>query len=162
MKPERTRVVAEGLVTGLIGYVTVVLLFMVVNLFAGRPVFYTAGVLGSVLFFGVRDPAQAVLGPGPVIAYNGIHMLVSMAIGLGAAWLVFQAEKHRPLWYVVFFIFLAGFIYSVVVMGVFAAEIVHVLSWPTIVLANVAAGVAAGWYLWWRHSRILTDVWQEA
>lgn len=161
MKPERSRVVVEGLVTGLIGYVTVVLLFMVVNLLAGRPIFHTAGVLGSVLFFGLRDPAQALVEPGPVIAYNGLHMLVSMVIGLGAAWLVFQAEKHRPLWYVVFFIFLAGFIYSIAVMGVFAAEIVQVLSWPTIVMANVAAGVTAGGYLWWRHSQLLASVREE-
>jgi hypothetical protein len=85
-----------------------------------------------------------------------------MAIGLGAAWLVFQAEKHRPIWYVIFFIFLAGFIYSVAVVGVFAVEILQVLSWPTILLANVVAGATAGSYLWWRHARVLTEVWEEA
>jgi hypothetical protein len=158
MKPESTRVVVEGLVTGLIGYLTVVLLFVIINLLAGRPSFHTAGLLGSALFFGLREPSELVLEPGPVIAYNGVHMLVSLLIGLGASWLVFQAEKHRLLWYIVFFIFLAGFVYSLAIMGVFAAEIVPFLSWTTVVLANVAAGITAGGYLWWRHSRLITRI----
>jgi hypothetical protein len=158
MKPETSRVVVEGLVTGLIGYLTVVLLFVGLNVLSGRPPFHTAGLLGSALFFGLRDPADLVLEPGPVIAYNGVHMLVSLLIGLGAAWLVFQAEKYRPLWYAVFFIFLAGFVYSVVIMGVLAVEIFQFLSWTTIILANLAAGVTAGGYLWRRHTRLLASI----
>jgi hypothetical protein len=99
-----------------------------------------------------------VAGPAPIIAYNGVHILLSLAIGLGAAWLIFQTEKNRPLWFVVFFVFLAGFVYSVAVMGVFAAEIVPLLSWPRILLANIGAGVTVGGYLWWRHSRLLMEL----
>jgi len=153
--------VVEGLVTGLIGYVTVVLVFAVVNLLDGEGIFHTAALLGSALFFDAANRPEPVLGPAPIIAYNGVHMLASIVIGLAAAWLVFQAEKHRPLWYVVFFIFLAGFIYSVVVMGVFAAELAEILPWPMIVLTNLAAGVTAGGYLWWRHSRLLSELRQE-
>ena len=71
---------------------------------------------------------------------------------------MFQAEKNRPLWYVVFFIFLAGFIYSVAVMGVFAAEMSDLLSWPLILVANLAAGLTAGGYLWWRHVNLLVEL----
>ncbi len=150
--------VVEGLVTGLIGYGTVVALFAALNLLAGAGAFHTAALLGSALFFGVRDGGGVVAGPAPVIAYNGVHMLVSLLIGLGAAWLVFQAERNRSLWYVVFFVFLAGFVYSVAVMGVFAAEVVHLLSWPVIVGANLAAGFTAGGYLWRRHSRLMGEL----
>jgi hypothetical protein len=153
--------VPEGLVTGLIGYVTVVALFAVLNLLGGEGPFHTAALLGSALFFGMRDGGALAPGPGPIIAYNGVHILVSLAIGLGASWLVFQADKHRPLWYVVFFVFLAGFIYSVAVMGVFAAEIVHLLSWPVIVAANLCAGVTAGGYLWWRHAQLVAELARE-
>ncbi len=150
--------IPEGLLAGLIGYITVVALFGVVNLASGQAVFHTAALLGSALFFGAREASDAVAGPGPVIAYNGVHILVSLVIGLLAAWLIFQTEKHRPLWFVVFFVFLAGFIYSVVVMGVLAAEVVHLLSWPAIVAANLVAGVAAGGYLWWRHAQLLAEL----
>ena len=94
--------IVEGLVAGLIGYVTVVVLFGVVNLARGEGVLHTAALLGSALFFGAREPGAIVSGPAPIIAYNGVHILVSLLIGLGAAWLVFQTEKNRPLWYLVF------------------------------------------------------------
>jgi hypothetical protein len=153
--------IVEGLVTGFIGYGTVVVLFAVMNLVSGDGLFHTASLLGSALFFGAGSPEEVMAGPAPVIAYNGIHILVSLVIGLGAAWMIFQAEKNRPLWYGVFFIFLAGFIYSVAVMGVFAAELTHLLSWPVILAANLAAGFTAGGYLWWRHLTLLVELGRE-
>jgi len=160
MNRERAWVV-EGLVTGLIGYLTIVGVFAVLNLVSGEGLFHTAALLGSALFFAAREPGEIVAGPGPIIAYNGIHILVSLLIGLGAAWLVFQTEKNRPLWYIVFFIFLAGFIYSVTLMGVFAAELSDLLSWPLILVANLSAGVTAGGYLWWRHAQLLVELGRE-
>ncbi len=153
--------VPVGLLAGLIGYVTVVALFGFINVVGGEAVFHTAALLGSALFFGARGAAEVVAGPGPIIAYNGVHMLVSLVIGLGAAWLIFQTEKNHPLWFIVFFVFLAGFIYSVALVGVLVAEVVELLSWPVIVIANVAAGVTAGGYLWWRHSRLLVELTEE-
>jgi len=149
--------VVEGLITGLIGYMTVVALFIVMNLASGQGLFHTPALLGSALFFGGLEGGGVAAGPAPIIAYNGIHILASLLIGLGAAWLVFQTEKNRPLWYGVFFVFMAGFIYSVVVMGVLATEITHLISWSAIVAANLLAGVTAGGYLWWRHSLL----WKE-
>ena len=80
----------------------------ILNLAGGEGVFHTAALMGSALFFGAGPAGEIVPGPGPVIAYNGVHMVVSLLIGLGAGWLVFQAEKNRPLWYIVFFIFLSS------------------------------------------------------
>jgi hypothetical protein len=150
--------ILEGLLAGLIGYVTVVVVFGVLNLISGKALFHTAALLGSALFYGTRDAAQVAAGPGPIFAYNGVHILASLLIGLGAAWLIFQTDKNRPLWFVAFFIFLAGFIISLAVMGIFTAELVHLLSWSLILVANLAAGVTAGGYLWWRHSRLLVDL----
>jgi len=153
--------ITEGLVAGLIGYVTVVALFGVVNLMSGEALFHTAALLGSALFFGVRNATDVVAGPGPIIAYNGVHILASLVIGLGAAWLIFQTEKNRPLWFMVFFIFLAGFIYSVALVGVLTAEVTQLLTWQAIVLANIAAGLTAGGYLWWRHRRLFVELTEE-
>lgn len=160
MRAEQTWV-AEGLLAGLIGYVTVVALFGVINLAGGEAVFHTAALLGSALFFGARSAADIVAGPGPIIAYNGIHIVVSLLIGLGAAWLIFQTEKNHPLWFIVFFVFLAGFVYSVAMVGMLVAEVVELLSWQEIVVANLAAGVTAGGYLWWRHSRLILELTEE-
>jgi len=154
MENDRTWI-PEGLVAGFLGYVTVVFFFAVLNLTSGDPAFLTADQLGRAVFFGAGDGGA---GPGPAIAYNGIHLLVSLSIGLGAAWLLFQTEKNRPLWFLVFFIFLSGFIYSVALMGVLASEVAAILSWPAIVLANLAAGATAGGYLWWRHRKLVVEL----
>ena len=147
--------VAEGLITGFIGYLTVILLFGVLNLVSGEGFFHTPAALGSALFFRSGDAGGMTMGPAPIVAYNGVHILASLLIGVGAAWLVFQTERNRPLWYIVFFVFLAGFIYSLVVMGIFASEMAGILSWPAILMANLLAGVTAGGYLWWRHGRLV-------
>ena len=150
--------IPEGLAAGFIGYVTVAVFFGLLNLADGASAFQTAEELGRALFYG-GDPASA--GAGPIISYNGIHLIVSLCIGLGAAWLVFQTEKNRPLWFLVFFIFLSGFIYSVAMMGVVASEMAAILSWPVIVLANLAAGATAGGFLWWRHRKLLVVLTEE-
>jgi hypothetical protein len=153
--------IPEGLVAGFIGYLTVVVLMAVVNLASGDPLFHTASLLGSSLFFGAGDATGVVAGPGPILSYNGVHLVASLLIGLGAAWLIFQAEKNRPLWFIVFFVFLAGFIFSLVLMGVLASEVAGLLSWPMILVANLAAGVTAGGFLWWRHARLLVELVEE-
>ena len=150
--------IPEGLVAGLIGYVTVVVLFGFINMASGEALFHTASLLGSALFFGTREAAEVVAGPAPIIAYNGVHILASLIVGLGAAWLIFQTERNRPLWFIVFFIFLAGFIFSLAVMGIFSAEVVPLLPWSLILVANVGAGLTAGGYLWWRHSRLFVEL----
>ena len=86
-----------------------------------------------------------------MIAYNGVHLLASLTVGLGAAWLVHEAEDHHALWYVVFFAFLAGFIYAVGAMGVFAAEIAGVMSWSAVVTGTAIGGLTIIAYLWATH-----------
>lgn len=149
---------AEGLITGFIGYLTVAIFFAAMNLFAGEGLFHTPALLGSALFSTGGEEGTLLRGPAPIIAYNGIHLLVSLLIGLAAAWLVFQTERNRPLWFAIFFVFLAGFIYSVAFMGIFAAELAYLLSWPVIVVANLMAGITAGGYLWWRHDRLWAEL----
>jgi len=54
---ERTKLIlVGGLVSGLIGYGTVVLVVSLMNILGGRSPFHTAAVLGSTLFSGLRDP----------------------------------------------------------------------------------------------------------
>lgn len=151
--------IPEGLVAGFIGYLTVVVFFGLLNVAGGGSMFDTAAELGSALFYGGSASPQD--GPGPMISYNGIHLLASLLIGLGAAWLIHQAEKNRPLWFLVFFVLLSGFIYSVAFMGVLASELTGILSWPVIVLANLAAGGTAGGFLWGRHSKLLVALSEE-
>lgn len=100
--------------------------------------------------------------PGPIIAYNGVHLLVSLLIGTGAAWLLLEAERFHSLWYVVFFAFMAVALYITLLFGVFAVEIRHVLSWRAVVLGSGVGGAATVGYLLWAHRSLAGQLRDEA
>lgn len=162
MKPERARILVEGLIAGLIGYVAVALFYGVVNVLSGRSPFFTAALLGAGL---VEHPggvvAVEVTAPA-VIAYNGVHLVAFLAIGFGAAWLLFEAERYPRFWYPVFFLFIAAFVYSLAAILVFAAPVADVAFWWSVASANVAAALAMGVYLWQAHPRLWRKVCEHA
>ena len=91
MKDFGRRALWEGLVAGAIGYAVVALFFVVVNVMQGWRAFHTAEALGLALFYG-GVPAAGAGHAGPVIAYNGFHLVLFLVLGMGAAWL---AETDR-------------------------------------------------------------------
>ena len=94
MSDERNRLIREGFIAGLLGYGAVVALFAVLNVAAGLSPFHTASVLGTALLGSALDQA----GPlGPVLAYNGLHLVVSILLGVGASFLANQAEADHDL-----------------------------------------------------------------
>lgn len=161
MRPDRAQVLTQGLIAGFVGYAAVVVFFALANLIAGRSPFHTAAALGSSLFYGLRDPALLTIEPGPVLAYNGVHLILSLIIGTIGAWLIFEIERHHFLWYFVGFIFLAGFIYSLVAIGIISAEIAHVLPWWSVLAANLIWVGSLGIYLWLQHRDLMAAIKHE-
>lgn len=118
-RPETAgEVAAHGLVAGLIGYATIALLIGVVDLTLGRSFFFTAAMLGQMLFHGLANPADVVVEPGVVLAYNGLHLLTFLVIGMSAAWLAHLAEKGAQLWFpaLVLFLFVVAHAYGAVLL----------------------------------------------
>lgn len=95
MAQQRYPTVFHGAVAGIVGYVSVALLFAIVNILAGRSPFYTAAALGSVVVTGTNS-GPVVTTPGPILAYNAIHLLVFLVIGFLASWLVTWSEHGSP------------------------------------------------------------------
>lgn len=138
----------QGLVAGLLGYAAVALFFGVVSLFAGDSFFHTAAVLGHGLLGTDPGLTTELVRPGPVFAYNGVHLLLFLAFGCVASWLLEEVERHPRFWYVVFFAFLAGFFYDVALMTLFTLPLpAEELSWVTVLVANLLAGLTMGFYL---------------
>lgn len=145
---ERTKsILVGGLVSGLIGYGTVVLVVSLLNVLGGRSPFYTAAVFGSTLFYGLRDPASLVIDPGPVLAYNMVHLLAFLGIGFLASGLVALAERYPAAQYLVLvvLIFVAFHIFAALML--FAEPLLGGRAWLTVGAAGVAAAVLMGWYL---------------
>jgi hypothetical protein len=157
MKPERAQTWWQGLIAGMIGYATTVIVIAVVNLIAGRSPFHTAALLGSSLFYGLTDPASLVIWPGPVLAYNGLHLLVFLGLGALAAWIIHEAERGPHFWY------LGAIVMGFVVFHLFGAFLLvtapirAALPVWSFVVGGVAALVTMSAYLIRVHPRLRAE-----
>ncbi len=158
MKPDRVRVLTDGLITGLLGYLAVVLFFGVVNLISGRSFFYTAALLGQGLVGGNGAPGNVTVTPAAVYAFNGLHLLVFLLIGLVAAWLVMQTERNPSFFVLALFIGLAGFFGTMALFVSAAASTSGALSIGSVIAANLLAGVGMGTYLVRAHPRLWVKI----
>ena len=150
MKPERARVLSEGLAAGLLGYLVIALFFGSLHLFTGQSLFHTAAALGEGL---VSHDASIVGGvaAGSVIAFNGVHMMSFVLFGVIAAWLVSRAERNPGFFIVMLFLGLAGFFYSLSGFLGFSIDRPLAPSWITVALANLIAGLFMAGYLFRAH-----------
>ena len=141
---------SEGGVAGLLGYAVIALFFRSLHLFTGQSLFHAAAALGDGL---VSHDASIVGGAvaGSVIAFNGVHLLSFMFFGLIAAWLVSRAERNPVFFFVMLFLGLAGFFYSLSGFLGFSIDRPLAPSWITVGLANVVAGLFMAGYLFRSH-----------
>jgi hypothetical protein len=158
MRKETEVILQGGLFAGLIGYGTIVLFFAVFNVIGGHSPFHTAAMLGSVLFFDLRDPALMVVTPAAVLTFNMVHALVMLAVGFVASWLVTKGEQYPVSHYLVLvaLVFVGVHLYAAVYF--FAAPFLGSGAWLPIALASVAAAVTMGWYLLWIHPALRREL----
>ena len=157
MSETQQRVFYEGLIAGLIGYITVALVLAIVDLAMGRSLFYTVATLGEAVF-GDTGAADSAVTPAAVFTYNGVHILAFVIFGVLVAWLVVETELHPAIWYVAFMALLAAFFLATVLAAGAGAALGESLTWWSVVLANVLAALAMGWYLHRAHPRLLRHV----
>lgn len=146
MNEQHEAVLTDGLWIGVTGYLTVALSVGVMDVVRGQPFFHTAAVLGSALFG--RETGGAVsVTPEIVFPYNGIHLLVFLALGFVVAVLIREVELHPVVWYLAFFLLLMLVFFSLPLIGALGAMGGRdvpwaAIPWGTILVAN-ALGVAA-------------------
>lgn len=148
MDPRNASMLRRGVVAGALGYVTVVAFYVLINVIAGRSVFYTAERLGEVLLR--RPPGTVSLStdPGPIFVYNGLHLIVFLAIGVAASWLLLETAKHPRWWYLILSVAVIVFFHLVGAVMAFAAPMGEILPlWSVAVSSLLAALVVAGYLL---------------
>jgi hypothetical protein len=155
------RVVREGTLAGVCGYLTVVIAVVVVDLLAGRPVMHTASQLGAWLFHPAED---AITGPAwpSAVAYNGLHLLASLVVGIVAALAVSLSERFSGFWYVALMALVAVGIYTLGALGAVAVEFKGIADWPTVVVGTGAWLLGISAYLWYAHPRLLAETRRRA
>jgi hypothetical protein len=143
----------EGLVAGLLAYVAVALVFAAADLLLGRPLFATPAIIGNLLFFGGREAAP-VVSAGPVAAANGVHLLLAVGLGLVAALLVEETERHPQFFYVTFLVVVLFLFASTAVLLGIPSAVRKAAPWVVTLIANAAGLAVAGLYLWRAHPRL--------
>ena len=153
------RPVREGLVVGLIGFVTVAGFYAAFDFLAARGFLFTVNLIGRAVFRGLRDPS-ALAAPvatdlTAVLLYSALHLVVSLAIGLVVAWLVAQLEGPPEQARLAAMVLLAGFFVTVFGIGMVSSPVKDLLPWWSVVLANVLSVLIAGSWLLRRHPGLL-------
>lgn len=163
MTADRSDTLWQGVIAGLIGYATVALLVGFIDVAFGHSFFYTAALLGEHIFYGLSDPALVVVWPGAVFAFNGLHLLAFIIIGMIAAWLAFMSEHGPELWYVAAILFLFVFAHAFAALLLLTEDIRAAVPAWTLMLPTIVSAAAMGTYLLavrpaFRHDLV---VWQE-
>lgn len=159
MRARSERLLREGLIGGLLGYLAVVLGLSLLNLLAGRPVLHTAQGMGALLL-GATDAAAGETA-GAVLLYNGAHLVGSLAIGMLAATLMSVTERHLAFWYAALTVLIAAVVYAITVVGAFGVEIGGVTDWTTVVVGTVLWIGTMTAYFWRVHRGLVHRIERE-
>ncbi len=152
-----SRIAREGFIAGFIGAMAVAAWFFVVDVIAGQP-FFTPAMLGSALFWGLRDPTAVEVTFAAVVGYSMVHAVAFFIVGMVAALLAFQVEKFPSTLFIVivfFAVFEFGFY---VIVATMAAPLLGALAWVNVAIGNAIAAVGMGYYLWNVHPRIREEL----
>jgi hypothetical protein len=145
------RILSDGFLGGSIAYATVATFFVATNLAQGRAWLHTPALLGGWLFFRTADP---VVEAGPVLLYNGAHLLACLALGVLAAVVVARAERNPAAFAPAFVLLLGAFAAALSLLLAVTTPISEALPAWSIISANVLAFSAMTGFLVWRHPRL--------
>lgn len=141
----------DGLILGLIAYSSVAVFYALFDLLATRGLLYTVNLLGRAAFRGLRDPAvlqfPVAIDAMAVFLYNGVHLVLSLVIGLIVVRLVGRAERTPGQALPMLAVIVAGFVATVIGVGLLSTSIRVVLPWWSIIVANASAVVAGAFFL---------------
>ena len=140
----------EGIIAGLIGATVVVLWFMVIDV-TTREFGWTPAAVYAALFQGAGTTEEVQLSFVNVAVFTVIHYVSFILIGLLAAALAAQAERHNAvlLGAVLLFVVLETLFLGLAAIA--ASWLLEALNGWAILGANLLAALAMGVYLWRAH-----------
>ncbi len=158
MSESRTYSMSEGMFVGLLGYAAVVLVVATLDLALGRPLFHTPGMLGRGL---VADPGPlGTISPGAVLAYNGVHLLAFLLIGVGVTQVARFVELHPAFWFLAFFACLFAFFAAVLTITAVDPR-GEAVPWWGVMGATAVAAVVMGSFIGRRHRTLWQRIREE-
>src|SRR5262245_29918872 len=148
----------EGIIAGTCGAATITLWFLLIDVWAGHPLFYTPNMLGTALFkggSGFMPSAHVALSLGNVGTFTAIHWLAFGLVGVLASLLLALAERNPNLGFGVLLCFVLATEGLVGGAMMFAEQVLHAFAWQSVLAGHLAAVAAMGGYLWRRHTHMV-------
>lgn len=139
-------VLREGVITGVIGAVTVALWFLIYDAWRGKPLF-TPALLGTAIFYGVSSPLGIDITAGPVIGYSIIHVLTFIGFGIVAACMMLASEREPAIFIAFVTLFAAFEVTFFVVVRTLSGTILGAIGWWAIFAGNLLASIGMLWFL---------------
>jgi hypothetical protein len=132
------KIVARGLVTGLIGAGAVAVWFLILDVARGQP-FFTPAALGAALLLGATSPADVQVSLPLVAAYTVLHCAAFVAIGVAVEWVAERVERAPAVLRagVLTFVLLEGLFIGVV--GALSQWVLGALGYWAVAIANLLA-----------------------
>jgi hypothetical protein len=140
----------QGLITGLVGAGVVALWFFALDVAAGHPL-RTPAALGAALLFGASNVAAIDMTFGLVAAYSVVHVAAFVLAGALFVAIAEQIERTPAL---ILIALMAMIVLDAVVgatLALGAQWVLGTLGVWSVLVANVLAVCAMGWYVWATH-----------
>jgi hypothetical protein len=140
----------EGIITGFFGATVVAVWFLIVDGFAGRPL-YTPDVLGSGLLRVFGPPGDEGMF-AHVVAYTIFHYAAFFVVGIVAVVIVHEAEHEAAVLAGALILFVAFEVGSYGLIALLAqSRALGQAAWLQVGIANLLAAATMGTYLWRTH-----------
>ena len=153
---QRTQIVADGAIAGILGAVTVAIWFLVFDTARGHPLETPALLACSILHGGTGSVADNLLGL--TLQYTALHFIAFAAFGIGAA-LLLEAAEYEPSLTLSLAIFLGAFeVFFVAVVMFFGPELMAEVTWWSIIVGNLLATVTMLSFFLSRHPKLARNL----
>jgi hypothetical protein len=147
------RLVARGLVTGLIGAGAVALWFLVLDVARGQP-FYTPAALGAALLLGATSPADVQVTLPIVAAYTVLHLAAFAAIGVALEWIAVRVERAPAVLRAAVLAFVLLEALFIGVVGALSQWVLGTLGYWAVAVGNVLALASMAMWVLSTHPRL--------
>lgn len=148
--------IREGLITGLIGAVLVAVWFLIADLVASRPAFFTPAALGSALLRGATSVEAVDISLTTVLGYTIVHVAAFVLTGLVAA-MIFSAAENIAEAFLLggVLLFVTFEVFSIGILAIVSQWLLDTLNWWNIAIANLVAAASMGAYLVRSHRALM-------
>jgi hypothetical protein len=157
-----TRVVREGVVSGVIGGVIVAVWFLIYDVVIGHP-FHTPALLGAIVFNAMHQPESVAVTTAVVLGYTVLHFFAFIMFGIASSILMVASEREPVLALGELILFVWFEMCFVAFVTFLDATTVQEIGWWNIIGGNIVALAAIIAYYEHGHPRItrrIIDRWE--